>query len=647
PERKKLTKKKLQKYDIVLTTYQTIVGEYPNEEGAISKAQKQAKKEGGVMEDYLEVGEKGPLLQIDWFRIILDEAQNIRNKSTQISRACCELESLYRWALTGTPITNSVKDLFPLFRFLQLKPWFEWSHFNERVGRYEKKNPKFAGTRAQVVLRSCMIRRKKDSKLDGQELVKLPKKTIELHELVFTDEEREVYDFVENRAQVKFNKFLKAGTVMKNYAHVLVLITRLRQACLHPCLLADTEQTLAAKKEEKASAKDILRRVTEVVGRDFVLKVKKQRIDLALERIKAERENTEVVDDECPVCMESPDANESGAIVTSCRHVFCRSCAQEFINAPPKDDQDDQGAGKKCKADQRPCPICRGPVGLKELWTLSAFEPTDFELTTATSEDVPMDDDEDETLGGFMVSDDDDKPQPKKKQPNRCVIQDSDDEHSEAEEVPEPSSSDKKGKGKKKEKTASEVKRLNDQEPSTKMLWAYEKLESIWAADPEEKIIIISSFTTALDLMDTFLRSKKIRTCRYQGDMNRSARDESLRILKKSKKCKVMLLSLKAGGVGLTLTRSNRVIALDLAWSPAVEHQAFDRVHRIGQERPVERLTIKNTVEQRILDLQAGKQGMADAAFGEGQGQKLGKLTVADLAGLFGLDPKGRLLPQE
>ncbi|GAA5958449.1 hypothetical protein JCM3765_007881 [Sporobolomyces pararoseus] len=97
-------------------------------------------------------------------------------------------------------------------------------------------------------------------------------------------------------------------------------------------------------------------------------------------------------------------------------------------------------------------------------------------------------------------------------------------------------------------------------------------------------------------------------------------------------------ISLKCGGVGLTLTRANRVISLDLAWSFAVESQAYDRTHRIGQLKPVfvKRLTIANTVEQRIFELQTKKQGLADASMGEGKAQKLGKMTVQELAGLSG-----------
>jgi SNF2 family DNA or RNA helicase len=108
--------------------------------------------------------------------------------------------------------------------------------------------------------------------------------------------------------------------------------------------------------------------------------------------------------------------------------------------------------------------------------------------------------------------------------------------------------------------------------------------------------------------------------------MNRKMRDQAIRVFMTKEKVSVMLMSLKCGGVGLNLTRANRkflspphaesalrrpqgVISLDLGWSPAVENQAFDRVHRLGQQRDVtvQRLVITNTVEGRILTLQNRK----------------------------------------
>ena len=81
----------------------------------------------------------------------------------------------------------------------------------------------------------------------------------------------------------------------------------------------------------------------------------------------------------------------------------------------------------------------------------------------------------------------------------------------------------------------------------------------------------------------------------------------------------VFLISLKAGGTGLNLTAADHVFLLDPWWNPAVEDQAADRAHRIGQERPVivTRLVAEDTVEERILALQKRKRALADAALGD------------------------------
>ena len=79
--------------------------------------------------------------------------------------------------------------------------------------------------------------------------------------------------------------------------------------------------------------------------------------------------------------------------------------------------------------------------------------------------------------------------------------------------------------------------------------------------------------------------------------------------------CKVFLISLKAGGLGLNLTAADYIFLLDPWWNPAVESQAIDRAHRIGQTRPVfaYRLIARNTVEEKVLQLQAQKRDLADA----------------------------------
>ena len=97
--------------------------------------------------------------------------------------------------------------------------------------------------------------------------------------------------------------------------------------------------------------------------------------------------------------------------------------------------------------------------------------------------------------------------------------------------------------------------------------------------------------------------------------------------------CPIFLISLKAGGVGLNLTAAEYVFLLDPWWNPAVEAQAIDRAHRIGQTRPIfaYRLIAAGTIEERILELQQKKRALAESVIA-GEGSLIQDLTAEDLA---------------
>ncbi len=101
----------------------------------------------------------------------------------------------------------------------------------------------------------------------------------------------------------------------------------------------------------------------------------------------------------------------------------------------------------------------------------------------------------------------------------------------------------------------------------------------------------------------------------------------------------VFLLSLKAGGVGLNLTRATHVVHYDRWWNPAVEDQATDRAYRIGQDRPVQvhRLVSAGTVEDRIAALLAAKRELAEAVVGAGEAW-ISELSDDELTALVALD---------
>ncbi len=131
------------------------------------------------------------------------------------------------------------------------------------------------------------------------------------------------------------------------------------------------------------------------------------------------------------------------------------------------------------------------------------------------------------------------------------------------------------------------------------------------------KALVFSQWTSLLDLIEPPLKEAGIAFERLDGTTREPRRGHGA--LPVPEGAPVMLMSLKAGGTGLNLTAADHVFLLDPWWNPAVEDQAADRAHRIGQERPVMvyRLVAQGTVEERILGLQEKKRAIFEAALSE------------------------------
>jgi superfamily II DNA or RNA helicase len=165
---------------------------------------------------------------------------------------------------------------------------------------------------------------------------------------------------------------------------------------------------------------------------------------------------------------------------------------------------------------------------------------------------------------------------------------------------------------------------------SAKLELLTDRLET--AAADGHKALVFSQWTALLDLVEPRLRAASLDFVRLDGTtVNRG---EVVARFQSEQGPPVFLISLRAGGVGLNLTAADHVFLLDPWWNPAVEDQAADRAHRIGQERPVlvHRLVAQDTVEERILALQESKRGLAAAALDGGAGAEL---TREDLIALL------------
>jgi superfamily II DNA or RNA helicase len=138
------------------------------------------------------------------------------------------------------------------------------------------------------------------------------------------------------------------------------------------------------------------------------------------------------------------------------------------------------------------------------------------------------------------------------------------------------------------------------------------------ALQNQHKCLVFSQWTGLLDLVGPELTERNMDYCRLDGSTRN--REEVVQTFQADDGPPIMLLSLKAGGTGLNLTAADQVFLLDPWWNPAVEDQAADRAHRIGQENPVlvHRMVAQDTVEEKILELQDKKRALAQAAIGGG-----------------------------
>ena len=160
--------------------------------------------------------------------------------------------------------------------------------------------------------------------------------------------------------------------------------------------------------------------------------------------------------------------------------------------------------------------------------------------------------------------------------------------------------------------------------------------------DKDVKTVVFSQWTSFLDLVQTQLVKHGLNFTRLDGKMNPTRRDVAIQTLNEDAECKVLLASLSVCSVGLNLVAANQVVLSDSWWAPAIEDQAVDRVHRLGQTRDckVIRLVVEDTIEDEVLEIQAKKRELAGMAFGEKQGQRSRKEmragTLRDIERLLG-----------
>jgi SNF2 family DNA or RNA helicase len=151
--------------------------------------------------------------------------------------------------------------------------------------------------------------------------------------------------------------------------------------------------------------------------------------------------------------------------------------------------------------------------------------------------------------------------------------------------------------------------------------------------EEDKKVLIFSQFTSMLELIGQALKDRSMNYTMLTGD----TKDRATPVKHfQSGAVPIMLISLKAGGVGLNLTAADTVIHYDPWWNPSAENQATDRAHRIGQTKPVfvYKLVVSGSLEEKILALQERKKGLVQALLDPESGMGP-QLTLEDIQSIF------------
>jgi len=197
---------------------------------------------------------------------------------------------------------------------------------------------------------------------------------------------------------------------------------------------------------------------------------------------------------------------------------------------------------------------------------------------------------------------------------------------------------------KKKKISKSSKKRKRDKIGKTLSPKVAALLQGLSEMKDDEQAVVFSQFTSFLNIVQAVLKDRGYATCRIDGTMSQDRRSESQQVFKRGEK-RVMLISLRAGGVGLNLTSANHVFMMDMWWNVAAEEQAWDRVYRLGQTKPVRivRFIVKNSIEEGFLKLQKSKNTIFKGAMRKLKKKDLKRLRNLQVKILFDLEAENGL----
>lgn len=400
----------------------------------------------------------------------------------------------------------------------------------------------------------------------------------------FGPDEQDYYEALYTQSQAQFGTYVEAGTLLNNYAHIFDLLIRLRQAVNHPYLVifSHTANNDNGDGKEDAAARKAVEHLEEKARGKRPLDAN-DGDDTPSGRIIAFPSVSPHAGavSYCGLCHDPAE----DPLAAACGHIFCRICVVEFI-------------GGALAGSVAACPSCSKSLTI--------------DLGHDTIPGVP-------SAGGSGM---------KQQAYGRKAA-------AVHRSTPTAGGGPAANVSLHKQSILSRID-LSKFQSSTKIEALREELSMMMSMDPSSKAIVFSQFTSMLDLCAFRLEQTGIKCVRLHGSMSMDARTKAIDKFTNDPDARVFLMSLKAGGVALNLTAASHCFVLDSWWNPATEWQAMDRIHRLGQYKPMRcvKFVISGTIEERIVKLQEKKRLVFEATVG-GDAEALGRLTEDDMKFLF------------
>lgn len=473
--------------------------------------------------------------------------------------------------------------MYALIKFLRVQPFDEKLTWTNSFTKPLRAADPIGVSRLQTLMKLITIRRTKTMKIKGKPILQLPPREDKVESVELGPYERKVYETMRTQSKEIFEKLMSKGTVMRNYVHVLEILLRLRQIVTHPALVKSSQIDFSRLNLDDDVVIDL--------SDDSAIDVGQCWDTYALLRESGEdgccRCQEQVLDLTTIQDSDGRYANKA-PVMTRCGHLYCKGCIEIAFKSQ----------------SVFSCNLCERMISQPD-----TIELNEASIETMTAQSAVK---AEKAIKAQMKTEDG-LPSGVNLDPSKLALMEAHDESAKVKAI------------------------IRD------LLQV--RLEAESNGEDLPKSVVFSQWTGMLDILEIHLTNSGFRFARLDGRMSRADRSLAIQVFRSDPFCNVMLVSLKAGGVGLNLTMACRAYLCEPYWNPSVENQAVDRIHRMGQTKPVTtiRLIVKNSVEDNILALQKKKLALANMALERTSGKKstaekkeeLQKQRLQDLKFLF------------